>query len=101
MKRAPIFLAVIATFAAAPLARADDTDTTFLDALHNHGISNEKGDQELIGLGHSICNLLADGYSMNSIVDMGDLHERHGMSDDDVRFLVRTSAASYCPEYIE
>ena len=50
-------------------------------------------------MGHKICGLLAQGRSMDSIVNMAQSHERNGMTDDDVRFLVRTSAASYCPQY--
>ncbi len=90
---AALFLVVI------PSARADDNDTAFLNALREQGISSAKGDQGLINMGHKICALLAQGRSTDSIVGMFQSHERNGMTDDDVRFLVRTSATSYCPEY--
>ncbi|OBI49552.1 DUF732 domain-containing protein [Mycobacterium sp. E787] len=90
---AALFLIVI------PSARADDNDAAFLNALHTQGISSAKGDQGLINMGHKICALLGQGHSMDSIVGMVQSHERNGMTDDDVRFLVRTSATSYCPQF--
>ena len=99
MKRTAVLLSAALTLMVVPPAHADNNDTAFLDALHNRGIQNSKGDQGLINMGHKICGLLAQGRSMDSIVNMAQSHERNGMTDDDVRFLVRTSAASYCPQY--
>ena len=99
MKRTIALLAAALPLIVIPPAHADDTDTAFLDALHNRGIQNSKGDPGLINMGHKICGLLAQGRSMDSIVSMAQSHERNGMTDDDVRFLVRTSAASYCPQF--
>lgn len=101
-----------ATALAAP-AHADDTDTNtntdantdansdtaFLNAAHERGITMEHGDQELIGFAHNVCRLLADGYSMNALVESDELHETNGISNDDVQFMVAAAAASYCPEY--
>jgi hypothetical protein len=80
-------------------AQADTDDTVFLRALHNRELSSSGGDQELISLGHAICGMLADGYTMNGIASSGGLHTSK-LSADDVRFIVQTSAAAYCPEYI-
>lgn len=99
MMRTAALLAAALSFLVIPSAHADDNDTAFLNALRNQGISSAKGDQSLINMGHKMCALLAQGRSMDSIVGMLQSHERSGMTDDDVRFLVRTSAASYCPEY--
>ncbi len=98
MKRTAALLAAVLSLVVIPSAHADDHDTAFLNALHSQGISSAKGDQGLINMGHNICALLAQGRSMDSIVGMFQSHERNGMTDDDVRFLVRASATSYCPE---
>ncbi|OBG26351.1 DUF732 domain-containing protein [Mycobacterium sp. E3198] len=99
MTRIAALLAAALALTVIPTAHADDNDTSFVNALHNQGISSAKGDQGLINMGHKICALLAQGRSMDSIVGMVQSHERNGMTDDDIRFLVRTSATSYCPEY--
>ncbi|OBG37545.1 hypothetical protein A5672_18030 [Mycobacterium alsense] len=76
-----------------------NSDTAFLNAAHERGITMEHGDQELIGFAHNVCRLLADGYSMNALVESDELHETNGISNDDVQFMVAAAAASYCPEY--
>jgi Protein of unknown function (DUF732) len=91
-------LLAVAVVVATP-AQADTDDTVFLRALHNRELSSSGGDQELISLGHAICGMLADGYTMNGIASSGGLHTSK-LSADDVRFIVQTSAAAYCPEYI-
>lgn len=67
--------------------------------MHKYGISSSGGDQDLIGLAHDICTLLGAGYSTNALVANGALHALN-MSTDDERFLVQTSEAAYCPQYI-
>jgi Protein of unknown function (DUF732) len=99
MKRTAALVTAALSFMVIPPAHADNNDTAFLDALHNRGIQNSKGDPGLINMGHKICGLLGQGRSMDSIVSMSQSHERNGMTDDDVRFLVQTSAASYCPQF--
>lgn len=81
------------------IAHADTDDTDFLNALHRQGISNDKGDQEMIKLGHMMCGLLGDGYSENALIGLGDLHGTR-LSSDDVRVLVKSAEAAYCPQYI-
>jgi len=93
--------ATAAAVVLASTARADDTDDAYLQAMHDHGISGVGGDSDLINYGHKVCNALATGLSMNALIDSGDLHEHNGISDDDVKFMVKTAAASYCPEYIQ
>jgi Protein of unknown function (DUF732) len=83
-------------------ARADaDDDADFLRAMHSHGITSKGGDSALISGAHGLCGLLYGGYTVQGLIYMGDLHERNGMSDDDVAFLVRTAVAAYCPEYLK
>jgi len=82
-----------------PPDHPDTTDAAFLRAVHNHGIKSTAG--ELVEPGHSICGLLADGYSMNANMGMGNLYAGSGMTPDDVKFVVQTSAAAYCPEYVQ
>ena len=59
---------------------------------------NAQHDQ--VRLGHSICGLLADGYSMNAITRMGNLYAGSGITPDHVKFVVQMSAAAYCPDYV-
>ena len=93
-----ITAAALAVAFAAP-AHADIDDDDFLNALHNQGISSDKGDQFLIKFGHNICGALADGYSENALIGIGDLHGTR-LSSDDVRVLVKSAEAAYCPQYI-
>ncbi|GBE65986.1 hypothetical protein MFM001_24480 [Mycobacterium sp. MFM001] len=65
-----------------------------------HGISDQKGPQALIQMGHEICGLLGDGYSVNGLAQHLALSEQNGMTDDDTKYLVQTSAAAYCPQYL-
>ena len=100
VKAAVAALAATATFvAAAPVSHADSTDDAFLSAMHRHGIHNDKGDAGMINFAHTVCEYLSDGYSMNSLFGIGDLYGKR-LTPDDVRFLVQTSAAAYCPQYI-
>jgi hypothetical protein len=100
VKAAAVALAATATFvAAAPVCHADSTDDAFLAAMHRHGLHNDKGDAAMIDFAHTICGALEEGYSMNSLLGVGDLYAKR-LSPDDVRFLVQTSAAAYCPQYI-
>jgi hypothetical protein len=95
-----LITALVAVIALAVPARADGTDDAFLNAMHRHGINGVNGDSDLISYGHKVCNALATGMSMNALIDNGDLHEHNGIGDSDVSFMVKTAAASYCPEYI-
>lgn len=91
---------VAAVAVCAPVAHADDTDTAYLDALHAHGISSEKGDQALIGIGHKVCTLLEDGISMNALEDEADLHKGPELTDADMNTIIQDAAAAYCPQDI-
>ena len=95
-----VALAATVTFmVTAPVCHADSTDDAFLSAMHRHGIHNDKGDAGMINFAHTVCEYLSDGYSMNSLFGIGDLYGKR-LTPDDVRFLVQTSAAAYCPQYI-
>jgi hypothetical protein len=100
VKAAVVALAATATFlAVAPVSHADSTDDAFLSAMHRHGIHNDHGDAAMINFAHMVCEALEGGYSMNSLFGIGDLYGKR-LAADDVRFLVLTSAAAYCPQYI-
>ncbi len=79
---------------------ADSDDDDFLCALHKQGITNQFGDQGLINLGHMICDQRAEGYSENAIMSMGKLHGNK-MTGQDVKVIVSSAEAAYCPEYIQ
>lgn len=91
-------LAVASTVMLASTAYADDTD--FLNALHRRGISGHGDDQGLINLGHSFCTMLGQGYSMNAVIETAQLEASPG-NQDNVKYMVHTAAAAYCPEYIK
>jgi hypothetical protein len=38
---------------------------------------------------------------MNAITGMGNLYAGSRMKPDDAKFVVQTSAAAYCPEYVQ
>jgi hypothetical protein len=80
-------------------ANAGASDATFLAAVHRQGIVHAAGDQGLIQVGHLVCTALASGYGQNAVVD-GLTTDAPRMSPGDAEFLVRTSAASYCPDYV-
>ena len=84
---------------AAP-AHADTDDTAYLNALHQQGISDDNGDQGLVKFGHMVCGALAEGYSENALIGIGDLHGTR-LSSDGVRVLVKSAEAAYCPQYIK
>ena len=70
-----------------------------LAAAHRRGLYNDKGDAGMVNFAHAICGALAAGYSMNSLLGIGDLYAKN-ISPDDVRFIVNAAAAAYCPQYI-
>ena len=77
-----------------------DPDDDFLGALHKQGITNQFGDQGLINLGHEICDQRAEGYSENAVMSWGKSHGNK-MTDQDVKLIVNSAEAAYCPEYIQ
>ena len=81
------------------IAHADADDDHFLRALHQQGIKDSGGDQAMIKLGRMICDLRSDGYSENAAKGLGKLHG-NSMTDDDVKVIVSSAEAAYCPEYI-
>ena len=76
-----------------------DPDDDFLSALHKQGITNQFGDQGLINLGHQICDQRAEGYGETAIMSWGKSHGNK-MTDQDVKVIVNSAEAAYCPEYI-
>ena len=104
MKRAlvagSITATVITAFASVPAWADPDADQFFLQAVHSRHIGADGGDAGMIESAHGFCNMLADGDSLESVVAQSELYKGRNLTDDDVRFLVRTSAAAYCPQYI-
>jgi Protein of unknown function (DUF732) len=94
-------LAVAAMALTAPAPAAADPETAYLKAVHARGISMDGGDQAITEFGHTVCGALSAGYSMNALIDLLHLHERDGMTDDDMEFMVKAAAVSYCPQYIK
>jgi len=90
---------LVALMLSSGIAHADSDDDDFLRALHQQGIKDAGGDQAMIKLGRMICDLRADGYSENALKGMGKLHG-NSMSDQDVKVIVSSAEAAYCPEYI-
>jgi|ERR1700746_2352560 Protein of unknown function (DUF732) len=93
-------LAALVALMLSGCAHPDSDDDDFLRALHQQGITNQFGDQGLINLGYMICDQRAEGYSENAIMTMGKLRGNK-MTDQDVKVIVNSAEAAYCPEYIE
>jgi hypothetical protein len=79
---------------------ANSDDDAFLAAVHKQGMTDDGGDAALIKFGHTMCTLLGDGYSTNALIQTGQLHATR-ISADDVKILVQSAEAAYCPEYIQ
>jgi hypothetical protein len=94
-----ILAVLVALMLSSGIAHADTDDDDFLRALHQQGIKDTGGDQAMVKLGRMICDLRADGYSENALMGMGKLHG-NSMSDDDVKVIVSSAEAAYCPEDI-
>jgi|SRR6516162_9713458 len=93
-------LAALVALMLSGCAHSDSDDDDFLGALHKQGITNQFGDQGLINLGHEICDQRAEGYSENAVMSWGKSHGNK-MTDQDVKVIVNSAEAAYCPEYIE
>lgn len=92
---------VLTAFTSVPAWADPDADAAYLNALHKQGVRPTSGsDASLIAAGHEICEQLASGYSMNAVMAQGDLYAGHGITEDDVKVIVRSAAAAYCPQYI-
>ena len=95
---AKVILAVAtALMLSSGIAHADSNDDDFLRALHKQGIKGT--DQALIKIGHVVCDMRSEGYSENAVMSFGKLHG-NDMSDADVKVIVNSAEAAYCPEYI-
>jgi len=79
------------------IAHSDSNDDDFLRALHKQGIKGT--DQALIKIGHVVCDMRSEGYSENAVMSFGKLHG-NDMTDADVKVIVNSAEAAYCPEYI-
>jgi hypothetical protein len=89
--------------ALAPAAHADTTgggDTQFLEIVHLHiaGLTASGGDATLTGLGHAICNSLAQNFGDRSSAQQQLANK--WKSESDAAWAITASAVAYCPRYI-
>jgi hypothetical protein len=84
------------SMAAAPSAHADDSleDSTFLKAIHDHGIDAAHGDLGLVRNAHVVCDMLDGGSTASQA--QGVLTQ-HGLSSSDAPFFVSEAIYVYCP----
>jgi Protein of unknown function (DUF732) len=80
----------------APSAHADDSleDSTFLKAIHDHGIDAAHGDLGLVRNAHVVCDMLDGGSTASQA--QGVLTQ-HGLSSSDAPFFVSEAIYVYCP----
>ncbi len=93
--------AAICTAAAASLllagpARADDTDTRFLAALTQHGITYSSPEQA-IDTAHEVCGELDAGRQPADVAQ--DITTHSGLDGWHAGFLIGASIAAYCPNH--
>jgi hypothetical protein len=82
--------ALVAAVALAAPAHADSDDYAFLNALHRHGITEKEA---LIRYAQGVCGLLDHGYTVDGLVA-----QTNGVRDADMKYLIKTAEASYCPQ---
>lgn len=89
----------------APVAHADTTgggDSQFLSIIHQHilGLScNDGGDSCLPGLGHAVCQELANDYGDRSLMQQKLANK--WKSESDAAWFITASAVAYCPIFIK
>jgi Protein of unknown function (DUF732) len=91
--------ALVVSFAvaamAAPIARADAADDTFLSAVAGQGVVRERGD--LIATGHIVCDALTQpGLVPPQLQVMSAIH----VMPDQAAFVVNAATSAYCPQYM-
>ncbi len=79
---------------------ATKTESAFLKAVNERGITNDRGDKAMLDTGRGVCLSLATGQSLNGIAEHWALTSPEKITADEAQFFVRTSAAAFCPEYL-
>jgi hypothetical protein len=85
---------------AAPIARADAADDTFLSAVASQGIVRARG--QLVATGHIVCDALSQEASTGPGLIPPQLQVMsaiHVMPDQAV-FVVNAATSAYCPQYM-
>ncbi|MBW0012324.1 DUF732 domain-containing protein [Mycobacterium sp.] len=88
--------ALLGLLQSAPAARADNTDSAFISALHAHNITHES-DRAAITAGHLVCHQLDMGKSQEQIAT--DVMNSSGMDGDSAGYFVAVAERAYCPQY--
>ena len=87
---------MIAAAVQVPVARADSTDDRYMQLLMADGIGQRASQDELIKLGHRICDDMSHGKNpvedANGLYSLGDLSEHN-------RSLVGAAVGAYCLQY--
>jgi hypothetical protein len=81
---------------AAPTARADAVDATFLNALHAKGI-NFASSQAAVIAGHEVCDELDLGRQPSDVAN--DVTKNSNLDGYHAGFFVGASIAAYCPRH--
>ncbi|MGO8852561.1 DUF732 domain-containing protein [Mycobacterium sp.] len=76
-------------------ARADTTDTDFVQYLESHGIHLGSMSQT-VNMAHTMCQDLAAGYSQKDEVDQ--LTGSHKLSEAQAEAFIGAATADYCPD---
>lgn len=93
-----LMLAALATASLvfAPIASATPTDDAYLQALHSHGLSSKGGDDDLVQVGHAICQERKLGMSEQDVITQLTPSASNGVTASDVTFIVQTAEHFYC-----
>jgi hypothetical protein len=91
------FGAMIVAGLQAPVARADSNDDAYVQTLNNDGIGHRASREQLIALGHAVCNDLSHGKS--PVSEAMGLYNAADLSQHDAGMLVGAAIGAYCPQY--
>lgn len=81
---------------AAPAARADMVDSSFLSALNSKGIDFASGQNAVIA-GHEVCDELDQGRQKNDVVS--EVMSSSRLDDYHAGFFVGVSVSAFCPRH--
>lgn len=90
-------IASIGLLAAAPIARADDTDQKFLAALREQGITDQASASHAIEAAHFVCVRLDNGQSAADV--MQDVMQSSHMPEFHTGYFVAEAIYAYCPRH--
>jgi Protein of unknown function (DUF732) len=94
----PVLLVALLSLVAAPTARADHVDDTFLSALKTKGI-NFASSQAAIIAGHEVCDELDLGRPPSDVAN--DVTKNSNLDGYHAGFFVGVSIAAFCPRHAQ